>query len=108
MRCLTLVAALSVSVITSILLWGRTGSRTTTRMLPGGGSRRDLHLAGGAVRETVELDDHAVAPGLDEPLDETAVQVADELGVDLGELLERAAGEGDRRAVGVDDAGRVE
>ena len=50
----------------------------------------------------------AVAPGVDEALDQAAVEAAHEVGVGLGQLAERAAGEGDGGAVVVDDRLRVE
>ena len=75
-------------------------------MLPG--RRRDLDLAGRAVGQVVELDDLAVAALVDEPLDQAPVQAAHEVGVGLGQLAERAAGEGDGGAVVVDDGLGVE
>src|SRR3546814_1951505 len=75
-------------------------------MLSGG--ERDLDLARSAVGEIVEVDDGAVAAGVDEPLYETPVQRAHDLGVRLGQLAEGAPGEGHREAGVVDDGLRVE
>ena len=69
---------------------------------------RDLDLARRAVGQVVERDDLAVATGVDEALDQAAVEAAHQLGVGLGQLAERAVGEGDRGAVVVDDRLGVE
>ena len=63
---------------------------------------------GRAVGQIVEGDHLAVAPGVDEALDQAPVEAAHEVGVGLGQLPERAAGEGDRGAVVVDDRLGVE
>ena len=55
----------------------------------------ELDLAGGPVDEGAELIDLDPADGVDEAFDQPAVQVAHKLGVRLGELGERAAGERD-------------
>ena len=98
-----MVAAVSVRVITG---GASCGTWCCRDMLPG--RLRDLDLARRAVGQVVELEHPAVAPLVDEALDQPAVQAADEVGVGLGQLAERAVGEGDRGAVVVDDGLGVE
>ena len=50
----------------------------------------------------------AVAPSVDEPLHQAPVEAAHEVGVGLGQLAERTAGERDGGAVVVDDRLRIE
>src|SRR4051794_27795689 len=93
----TLAAALSVTVMTGSSCW----IVISPPRLAGG--ERDL--ARRAVDERAEPRDLRPAHGFDEAFDEAAVQVADELGVRLRELGERAAAERDDDTVVVDDGG---
>ena len=60
-----------------------------------------LDLARLPVDEGVEVDDLGAAHGLDEALDQPRWRRADEVGVGLGQLAERAVGEGDDRGLAV-------
>src|SRR5207249_837051 len=75
-RSLTLMAASSVRVITSVLLVGSTQTLSV----------RERDLARLAVDKGVELVDLGAADRLHEPFDDAAVERADELGMGLGEL----------------------
>ena len=72
----TLLAAESVSVITVKIL-----------------STGDRDLTGFAVDESVEVVDGGLAGLLDEPFDHAPMEGADQLGMGLGELAERAVRE---------------
>ena len=62
------------------------------------------------MHQRVEVVDFAAPDGVDEALDQTAMEGAHELGMLLGELAERAVREADESVVTVVDAGdgRVE
>ena len=73
-----------------------------THVVVSGPGRRvgegQVDLARRAVGERVEVVDPGAAERVDEALDQALVQRAHDLGVGLGQLAERAVGEGDRGA----------
>ena len=104
MRSLTLVAAVSVRVITE-------GASCGDRDELGPGYRRAVAIStwhGRAIGKIVERHHLAVASGVDEALHQAPVEAAHEVGVGLGQLSERTAGERDGGAVVVDHRLRVE
>ncbi len=56
----------------------------------------------------MELVDHGAADGVDEPLDEPAMEAAHDVGVRLGQLTERSMREGHRGLAVVVDHGGIE